>query len=58
MALSGPDDANNRGVWIPSTSLDQYGATFAKWFGLDAASIASVFPNLSKFSTSDLGFLA
>ena len=57
MALGGPDDSGNRGVWIPSTSLDQYGATFAKWFGLDAAAIANVFPNLSKFPVSDLGFL-
>ena len=58
MALGGPDDSGNRGVWIPSTSLDQYGATFTKWFGLDATAIANVFPNLSKFPVSDLGFLS
>jgi uncharacterized protein (DUF1501 family) len=57
MALGGPDDAGSRGVWIPSTALDQYGATFAKWFGLDATAIASVFPNLVNFATPTLGFL-
>ena len=57
MALGGPDDAGSRGVWIPSTSLDQYGATLARWFGLDAAAMAGVFPNLANFPSSNMGFL-
>jgi uncharacterized protein (DUF1501 family) len=48
--LSGPDDANNRGVWIPTTSIDQYGATLASWFGVDPAKLSAVFPNLTNFS--------
>ena len=48
--LSGPDDANNRGVWIPTTSIDQYGATLATWFGVDPAKLGTVFPNLGNFS--------
>jgi uncharacterized protein (DUF1501 family) len=47
--LSGPDDANNRGVWIPTTSLDQYGATLATWFGVDPAKLGDVFPNLKNY---------
>jgi uncharacterized protein (DUF1501 family) len=56
-ALGGADDANHRGVLIPSSSLDQYGATLAKWFGVSAESMAQVFPNLGYFSTGDLGFM-
>ena len=56
LALGGPDDANNRGVLIPTTSIDQYGATMAKWFGVGAA-IPQVFPNLANFPTADVGFM-
>jgi uncharacterized protein (DUF1501 family) len=56
-ALGGPDDAGSRGVLIPTTSLDQYGATLAKWFGVDSAAMSQVFPNVGNFPVSDLGFL-
>jgi uncharacterized protein (DUF1501 family) len=53
--LSGPDDANNRGVWIPQTSLDQYGASLATWFGVDPKTqFGTVFPNLTNFSAEPL----
>ena len=51
-------DAGNRGVLIPTTSLDQYGATLAKWFGVSPAAMAKVFPQLGNFATPDLGFMA
>ena len=58
LALSGPDDTDSSGRWIPTTSLDQYGATLAKWFGVPAVDIDQVFPNIGRFSTPDLGFMA
>jgi uncharacterized protein (DUF1501 family) len=57
LALGGPDDANTRGVLIPSTSIDQYGATMANWFGVSPAAMAQVFPNLANFATADVGFM-
>jgi uncharacterized protein (DUF1501 family) len=57
LALSGPDDANNRGVWIPTTSLEQYGGTLATWFGVDSSQLSQVFPNLGNFGTTLPAFL-
>lgn len=57
MALGGPDDSGSRGAMIPTTSIDQYGATLARWFGVPPAQLPAVFPNLGNFASSDLGFL-
>jgi uncharacterized protein (DUF1501 family) len=57
LQLSGPDDTDTRGRWIPTTSVDQYAATLASWFGVDPTNINSVFPELKNFSIQHLGFL-
>ena len=57
LALGGPDDADARGRWIPTTSVDQYAATLAAWYGLSASDFPAVFPLLGNFSPSNLGFL-
>jgi uncharacterized protein (DUF1501 family) len=56
LAVNGPDDTNT-GRWIPTTSIDQYFATLATWFGVDNSNLAAVFPNIGRFSTANLGFL-
>ncbi|HLJ88075.1 MAG TPA: DUF1501 domain-containing protein [Candidatus Angelobacter sp.] len=56
-ALGGPDDAGNNGRWLPSTSLDQYGATLASWFGVADTDLPSVFPNLNNFAVKKIAFL-
>ena len=53
-ALNGPDDIGG-GKWIPTTSVDQFGATMGKWFGAGAA-LNEIFPRLNNF-TPDLGFM-
>ena len=57
LAPGGGDDANTRGVLIPTTAVDQYGATLAQWFGVSASSLPSVFPNIANFASAKLGFL-
>jgi uncharacterized protein (DUF1501 family) len=57
LAPGGDDDANSRGVLIPTTAVDQYGATLAQWFGVNSSSLPTVFPNIGNFRSADLGFL-
>lgn len=57
LALGGPNDAGNNGRWIPTTSIDQYGATLASWFGVAESDLNSIFPNLPNFTTKNVGFL-
>lgn len=56
-ALNGPDDANDRGVWIPGFGIDQFGATLASWYGLSSNQLGIVFANLSQFNSANLGFM-
>jgi uncharacterized protein (DUF1501 family) len=56
IALGSAEDAG-QGRLIPTTAIDQYVATLARWFGADASTLGVIAPNLSRFSTSNLGFL-
>ena len=62
LRLGGPNDtdggSNPRGRWIPTTSVEQYAATLATWYGLSTADLPAVFPLIGRFSTPNLGFLA
>lgn len=56
MTIKGPDDTD-RGRWIPSTSVDEYSATLARWFGVPESSMGMVLPNIGRFATRNLGFM-
>jgi uncharacterized protein (DUF1501 family) len=56
VAVNGPDFISGDGM-IPTTSVEQYAATMARWMGVSAANINDIFPNLNRFAAPDLGFL-
>jgi len=56
LSIGGPDDAKD-GRMIPTTSVDQYTATIARWFGLSEQELTQVFPNLGNFASADMGFM-
>jgi uncharacterized protein (DUF1501 family) len=58
LALSGPDDADSRGRWIPTTSVEQYAATLAGWYGLSQSDFPAVFPLLDRFPVANMGFMS
>ncbi len=51
-----------QGRLLPSTSVDQYAATLAQWFGVSASEMAGVLPKIGNFGAAgypvDLGFMA
>jgi len=55
--LGGPNDTDTRGRWIPTTAVDQYGATLCSWFGIPDSALATVFPNFPNFGSQKLTFL-
>ena len=65
LVVGGPDDTST-GRWIPTTAVDQFAGTMAKWFMTDSTTGytvfptlgGTVFPNLGRFSTPDLGFMS
>jgi uncharacterized protein (DUF1501 family) len=61
LALGGPNDTDGgtspRGRWIPTTSVEQFAATLATWYGLSPTDLPAVFPLIGRFPTPNLGFV-
>lgn len=58
--VMGTNQANDVGAGrlIPTTSVEQYAGTLARWFGLSDGQVKQVFPNLGNFGSSPyLGFM-
>lgn len=51
------DDQVGQGRLLPSTSIDQFAATLARWFGCSASELPGILPNVGNFSNTNLGFV-
>jgi uncharacterized protein (DUF1501 family) len=56
VAASGPAQVG-QGRLLPTTSVDQYGATLSSWLGAGSGEMSTLFPNIGNFSGTNLGFL-
>jgi uncharacterized protein (DUF1501 family) len=56
MGLNNNDEVGS-GRLLPSSSVDQFAATFARWFGVSDTNMELVVPNIRNFSGTNIGFL-
>lgn len=56
LANNGPDDVG-QGRLVPTTSVDQYAATLASWFGVSQSDLPTVLPNIGNYTSKNLGFV-
>ena len=54
---NGTQDDVGQGRLLPTTSVDQYAATLASWFGVSAGDLTTVVPNIGNFGSANLGFV-
>jgi uncharacterized protein (DUF1501 family) len=51
------DDQVGQGRLLPSTGVDQFAATLARWFGCANTDLPGILPNVGNFSNTNLGFV-
>lgn len=56
MGLNNNDEVGS-GRLLPTTSVDQFAATLARWFGVSDSDMSLVLPNIGNFATSNVGFM-
>jgi uncharacterized protein (DUF1501 family) len=57
VGVNQPNDLG-AGRLIPTTAVDQYAGTLARWFGLSDGQVKTIFPNFGNFGISPyLGFM-
>ena len=56
---NGTGDDVGQGRLLPTTSVDQYAATLAQWFGVGTGDLTTVLPNMGNYNPSswNLGFV-
>jgi uncharacterized protein (DUF1501 family) len=50
-------DQVGQGRLLPSTSVDEFAATLARWFGCDSSELPGILPNVGNFTNTSLGFV-
>ncbi len=53
--FTNPDMSGN--ILIPTMSVDQFGATLGRWFGVSDGALDTIFPNLRNFTLRNIGFV-
>ena len=53
VAIDGNDFLGG-GFMIPTTSIEQYGASIARWMGLAEGDVQDIFPHITRYTTRDL----
>jgi uncharacterized protein (DUF1501 family) len=51
------DDQVGQGRLLPSTGVDQFAATLARWFGCNTGELPGILPNVTNFTNTNLGFV-
>ena len=57
MGVNNNDEVGS-GRLLPTTSVDQYAATLARWFGVSDSDMRLVLPNIGNFASSNVGFMS
>jgi len=51
------EDQVGLGRLLPTTSVDQFAATLARWFGCEPSELTGILPNIGNFPDAPIGFL-
>jgi uncharacterized protein (DUF1501 family) len=55
VSVNGPDDVG-QGRLLPTTSVDQLGATLAGWMGVSATDLPRLLPQITHYTQRDMGY--
>jgi uncharacterized protein (DUF1501 family) len=51
------NDQVGQGRLLPSSSVDEFAATLARWFGCTTSELPGILPNVGNFTNTNLGFV-
>jgi uncharacterized protein (DUF1501 family) len=57
LTLGGPQDIDTNGRWLPTTSVEEYLAPIAAWYGVASADLPYIFPNYATWTSGGRNLL-